>query len=197
MATLQLASDQITGSLDGPRAAVVATRLAEVMGLYQRQPGTRIDRETVRDVINAAAAHGLAEHLAARISDQPIVDGDVFALLDILEQSPLPAEEIRSLATILGPAALHALVGTSEGSLRRYAAASRETPDVVAGRLHYLALLVAILRGSFNEFGIRRWFERPHPSLGGVAPATRLAGDFDPDARDAGDVLRAATGLLG
>jgi len=192
-----LASDRLGESLDAPRTAVVATRLAEVMGLYVREPGTRIDRDTVRAVIEASAAHGLAEQLAARTADRPIADDDVFALLDILEHSPVPAGEIRSLATILGPATLHALVGTSEASLRRYAASSRETPDIVAGRLHYLALLVAILRGSFNEFGIRRWFERAHPYLGGIAPATRLAGGFDPDDQGAEDVLRAAASLLG
>lgn len=196
MTPIQLASALVSETLDAPRAAVVATRLAEVMGFYQRSPGVRIDRETVRDVIAAASRVGLAEHLAARSDQRPIADDDVLDLLTALVQSPLPAGEIRALSEILGSTQVHGLVGASAASLRRYAASSRETPDVIAGRLHYLALLVAILRGSFNEFGIRRWFERPHPVLDGVSPASRLGGDFDPEGRNATEVMSAAVTLL-
>jgi hypothetical protein len=182
--------------MDGPRAAVVATRLAELMGIYERPSGSRIEPETVRSVILAAAAHGLAEELAARNRGAQVRDSDAFDLLDALQQSPMPAQEIRSLSSILGPATVQELAGASDASLRRYAASSRETPDAIAQRLHFVALLVAILRGSFNEFGIRRWFERPHPALEGEPPITRLSGNFDPDDPGPQAVYQAASSLL-
>ncbi|MDQ3937626.1 MAG: DUF2384 domain-containing protein [Chloroflexota bacterium] len=104
--------------------------------------------------------------------------------------------EIGSLATMFGYSDLERLVGTSEASLRRYAAASRETPDVVARRLHFLATLVAILRGSFNEFGVRRWFERPHPALRDRPPNDLLSTTFDPDGEEARAIVAAAANLL-
>ena len=184
-------------ALDGPRAAVVATRLAELMGLYVRPAGQRIDRGTVGAVIARAADHGIAEELAARPDAAAPNDETIGDLLDVLRQSPRPANEIRALGVILGSAVVGTMIGVSNASLRRYAGESRETPDAVAQRLHFLTLVVAILRGSYNEFGIRRWFERPHPMLVGEAPAAHLPKSFDPDDSEAQDVLRAASTLLG
>lgn len=197
MATVQLPSDVLTASLDAPRAAVVAVRLSELMGLYRRSPGERIDRNTVAAVLTQTAAHGLAEEVAAGVGTRTPDDGAVFDLLHALRESPLPAPEIGALGAILGPSTLGRMVGISDASLRRYASSSRETPDDVAQRIHFLALIVAIVRGSFNEFGVRRWFERPHPRLSGATPAARLGSDFDPDDEAATDVLGAAAALLG
>jgi hypothetical protein len=197
MVDIRLASDDLAETLDAPHAAVVATRLAELMGLYHRAPGQTIDRRTVSEVIRAAAGHGLAEGLAARVDPSGADDSAVFELLRSLRQSPSPAAEIPSLTGILGAATVQSLVGASDASLRRYAAEDREAPDPVAQRVHYVATLVAILRGSFNEFGIRRWFDRPNPFLSGRAPATCLPGTFDPDDRGPREVLRAAGELLG
>jgi hypothetical protein len=43
----------------------------------------------------------------------------------------------------------------------------------VAERLHWLAMVVADLAGSYNALGIRRWFERPRALLGGAARVRR------------------------
>jgi hypothetical protein len=118
------------------------------------------------------------------------------AFLEALRNSPRPAGEIAALAAIFGYVPLRHLVGASEPSLRRYAAEDRTTPDAVAQRIHFLAQLVAILRGSFNEFGIRRWFERPHPALGGSPPTELLRRDFDPSDPRAQATLGAAAQLL-
>lgn len=185
-----------THELDGPRAAVVATRLAELMGLYQRPPMRRVDRELLGSVIEAAADAGVAEQVAARRDAAEPGDATVHAFLDALIGSPRPAAEITSLLSILGYSELEALAGASEGSLRRYATEARTAPDVIARRVHFLATLVAILRGSFNEFGIRRWFERPHPALGGTPPATLLADGAEPDDERGQAVLAAALALL-
>jgi hypothetical protein len=63
-------------------------------------------------------------------------------------------------ALLLRLPAVGQLAGSSESALRRYAAEVRQVPHPVARRIHFLVTLAAILHSSFNEFGIRRWFER-------------------------------------
>jgi hypothetical protein len=113
-----------------------------------------------------------------------------------LESSPLPEREINRLAAVLGYPRLAELAAVSEPSLRRYAAGDRQVPDPVAQRLHSLAVLIAILRGSFNEFGIRRWFERPRQALGRRTPAGALRGDWSPDEPGPETVMRLAVERL-
>jgi hypothetical protein len=183
--------------LDGARAGVVLTRLAELMGLFERPQGARIDRRMVGSVIAAAGAAGLADQVAARDDAAEPGEETTLALLEALLASPRPTHEIGSLTEILGGyGQLGVLVGASEPSLRRYASGTRATPDAVAQRVHFIAQLVAIVRGSFNEFGVRRWFERPHPALAGKPPSTLLHPGFDP--ADAGPqaTLAAALRLL-
>jgi hypothetical protein len=43
-----------------------------------------------------------------------------------------------------------------------------------------LALLIDQLEGTYNAYGIRRWFQRPRAALDGQAPQDRLKGDWDP-----------------
>jgi hypothetical protein len=182
--------------LDAARAGVLATRLAELMGIFERPDGTRIDRALVGEVIEAAAAAGLAEQVAARPDARDPGEDTIRALLAALIDSPRPAAEIAHLAPIFGYPVLGRLVGASVPSLRRYGGEGRRTPDAVAQRVHLLAQLVAVLRGSFNEFGIRRWFERPHPHLAGQEPGGLLARGLDPADPEAAAVLDAALLLL-
>jgi hypothetical protein len=175
---------------------VLAVRLAETMGLFERPTGRRVDRRLVGEAIEAAAGAGIAEQIAAR-PDAAEPEGPTIELfLEALRSSPRPAGEIPALVAMLGYGRLEQLTGASEASLRRYAAEARATPDVIARRLHLIAEIVAIVRGSFNEFGVRRWFERPHPSLGGRAPVEVLGPGFDPDGDGAQATLAAATTLL-
>jgi uncharacterized protein (DUF2384 family) len=167
-----------------------------MMGLFERRPGARIDRMLVGSAIEAAGQAGLAEQVAARDDAAEPGERTTFAFLDALRNSPRPAGEIPKLAGIFGFETLAHMVGASEASLRRYASEDRMTPDPVAQRIHFLAQLVAILRGSFNEFGIRRWFERPHPAVDGRTPAALLGADFDPSDPGARATLDAALRLL-
>jgi hypothetical protein len=197
MATVHPASiAEIAARLDGPRAAVVSTRLAEIMGVFQRPDGARIDRAMVGNVINAAAKAGLAEEVAARADSVQPSDTTIVALLRALEYSPRPSDEINYLSGVVGFEQLSALVGASESSLRRYTAETRDVPDSIAARIHFVAILVAILRGSFNEFGIRRWFHRPHPDLAEHSPAQFLTGNWDPSDDRPQSTAEFATRLL-
>jgi hypothetical protein len=196
MLAIRVASALQHVELDAARAGVLATRLAELMGVFERPDGTRIDPALVGEVIEAAAAAGLAEQVAARPDARDPGEDTIRALLAALIDSPRPAAEIAHLAPIFGYPVLGRLVGTSVPSLRRYGGEGRRTPDAVAQRVHLLAQLVAILRGSFNEFGIRRWFERPHPDLTAQAPGDLLARSLDPADPEAAAVLDAALRLL-
>jgi hypothetical protein len=194
--TIQLVSEPQTPALDAARAGVVATRLAQLMGFFERPSGARIDPVLIGSAIAAAAKAGLAEQVAARDDATRPGQQTILAFLDALRNSPRPTGEIPTLAEIFGWAPLGQLVGASEPSLRRYAAGDRTTPDAIAHRIHFLAQLVAILRGSYNEFGVRRWFERPHPALDGKTPAALLRGKFDPMDAAAQRTLEAALRLL-
>lgn len=145
-------------------------------------------RKLVRD--GAGEANGTSERLAEALS------AAVKQINDQIEMSPQPEGEWAPVLATLGEDLLAALLGVSVSSVRRYAAGSRGTPQDVAERLHSVALVMADLAGSYNDFGIRRWWGRPRSQLGGRAPAA-LLGDFDPNGQEAAGVARLASSLVG
>lgn len=116
---------------------------------------------------------------------------------DALDASPSPATEWGALRETLGDTLLAKLVGVSDASLRRYASGQRETPQKVAERLHWLALVVGDLAGSYNAFGIRRWFDRPRQQLAGHSPRTALGAEWGVDDAQAAQVKSLAQALVG
>ncbi|HXW78942.1 MAG TPA: hypothetical protein VEJ84_05560 [Acidimicrobiales bacterium] len=117
--------------------------------------------------------------------------------LEVTEQSPLPNSEWAPVSATLGDDLLASLLGVSPASLRRYKRSERVTPDDVAARLHFLALVVSDLSGSYNEYGVRRWFGRPRLALGSKSPAVVLAGGFEPSGDGAKAVSQLAADLVG
>lgn len=103
-------------------------------------------------------------------------------LYDAIEASPMPASEWSSMRGLLNDDLLERLLGVSRQSIQRYASSDRSTPQDVAERLHVIALIVSDLAGSYNEFGIRRWFDRPRAQLGEKSPSAVLHGAWKPDA---------------
>lgn len=102
-----------------------------------------------------------------------------------LEECPSPATEWQAVRDALDDdALLAALLGIGLASVRRYAKGERHCSDPVAARLHWLALLIDQLEGTYNSYGIRRWFQRPRAALDGQSPQDRLMGDWDPDDDD-------------
>ena len=116
-------------------------------------------------------------------------------LIAAIEESPLPSAEWHSMRETFGDEELARLVGVSKASVLRYAGGERVTPDDVADRLHWLAMVVADLAGSYNDVGIRRWFHRPRVPLGGKTPVQTLHGRWSSDSAGAKRVRELARSL--
>jgi len=185
-----------------PRAAqeaVEALVLAEAMGLLGQETIERLDLATVRRVARAASAAGIGALPSAALAARNVDPGqlrEVLRLLrEALEDSPAPTQEWAALATLFAIDDLARLVRVSPASLRRYASGSRPTPDAVAARLHFLARVVAELKGAYNEVGVRRWFDRKRTALRGKSPGQILTGEWNPESRTARSVLDLARSL--
>ncbi|HXF37033.1 MAG TPA: hypothetical protein VNO17_07610 [Actinomycetota bacterium] len=203
MLDIQIAS--VRAPLDEPELltpSLEALALAQAMGILPGDVrGGDLDLPTIRRVARAAGRAGVGAAAAARLAaEEPARDElrhALDALVEALRGSPLPEREWASLVDLLEPDRVARLVGVSTSSLRRYASGARRTPDEVAARLHFLATVVADLLGTYNAFGVRRWFERPRSALGGRSPADVLAGDWDPEDEGPLAVRALARSLVG
>lgn len=176
-------------------AARIVTR-AEAMGLLHPPGVRRVDAGRVAAALDAVAGHGVARVPVAVAAGELTVE--LLAEVDAaLEESPMPETEWPALTEMLGEDALSELVGVSPSSVRRYRVGSRHTPDDVAARLHFVALVVADLAGSYNARGIRRWFGRPRPQLDGSAPIELMGGGWDPADEPVRRVAALAAALTG
>ncbi len=189
---------------DIARSASVLLGRAETMGLLgDLGPISRLDAPLMALVLQRLGKAGLMQRAAARgeLLSLPADTGSIVELLreanTALEDSPLPSQEWPALRVILGDVLLAELSGISEVSLRRYAAGVRSTPDAVAQRLHTLALIVADLRGAYNDYGIRRWFTRPRAQLGGHSPKELLASGWTPESPGVRQLRELAEALTG
>ena len=146
----------------------------------------RADAAAIRQFANRLRKAGIAASAADLMNnvDAP-TDAELAGLLETivaaLEASPVPKYEWRGVSRVFAPEDLADLLTVSLSSLKRYQSGERDTPDDVAARLHFLALLVGDLAGSYNEIGIRRWFHRKRTLLDGRTPAPFLKRDWDPD----------------
>lgn len=130
-----------------------------------------------RGICTKAAQLWLARKPADGVSrDQLLAE-----VYERLEECPSPDTEWQSVREVLDDDLLAALLAISQVSLRRYAKGERPCPDLTAVRLHWLALVIEQLEGTYNAYGIRRWFQRPRAALDGQAPLDRIQGPWDPD----------------
>jgi transcriptional regulator with XRE-family HTH domain len=175
------------------RLLVDVARRAEAMGLVDVQPGPAAgphgDLTVFRHIAKQAEKAGIATATAAALHNVETPPPEELAallktMIAALEASPAPAFEWGGLARVFDAEQLASLLNVSLSSLKRYQSGERTTPDPIAARLHFLALLVGDLAGSYNDIGVRRWFQRKRTPLDGRAPAALLAGEWDPD--DAG-----------
>ncbi len=179
--------------------AVRIVVLAELLGLISPSRESRVDREQVFEAMDAFARAGVGRRsatLGRRCEPGPLAAALRESLVAI-EDSPLPENEWHALNKILGEDALAKFLGTSISSVHRYRSGERPTPDDIAWRLHTVMLVAADLSGSYNDFGIRRWFQRSRSALGGASPGELLAGDWSPDDDQVKEVRSLANALLG
>lgn len=172
---------------DVARAAVTTLARAEAMGLLP--PGEVIDaldlptlHKVVKGISRAGIGQGVVSDLAGtRGRDPKQLSATLQRLNDAMDASPVPTREWPGLLKLLGSDLLARLVGVSPVSIRRYAAGTRPTPDEIAARLHFLALVVGDLAGAYNDIGIRRWFNRSRTLLGNKTPAQLLTRKWRPE----------------
>lgn len=192
--------------LNRSAAACEAVRLlsvAEQLGLLPEDLESieTLDLGIVRAVLKEAAAAGVGQQALAEAESGDAGDGSAWVEVLVhanaaLAESPVPERTWPVLADRLGIDLLAGLVGIARASARRYLTGERATPDAVAARLHWIALIVGDLAGSYNEFGIRRWFMRRRSQLDGNAPADVLAGEWSPDGAGPRAVRALATSLV-
>jgi hypothetical protein len=191
------------------RLLTLLTR-ASAMGVLAGATVTQIDAQAVQRVLTALHKQGLIG--AAPVALAPLLKqgparldaataermaDSVEQLVAVLDDSPAPSSEWAPMRAVFGDEALGALLGIAPASLRRYAAAERATPQGTAERLHWLAMVVSDLAGSYNDFGMRRWFERPRTQLGGKSPRALLGARWTPDDKAAQQVRKLAATLSG
>ena len=163
--------------------ASLGARVAR-MGLQEAEPAA--EGATGGQLLELLAREGLCREIWHRWQELTGEDPAARAVLleqayQALEHSPTPASEWAGLREICGDGLLERILVISPASLRRYAAGDRRCPDAVAARLHWLALVVEALEGTYNPIGIRRWFDRPRQALEGAAPLELLANDWLPE----------------
>ena len=193
----------VRSPFDEPRlasAAIAALSRADAMGLLTR-PITCLDDNALLRLEAGMAQAGIGHALVAELHRRPRVDPARLSVLlerinEALDESPAPAHEWRALQEVLGLDFLARLVGISTSSARRYLSGSRSTPDTVAARLHFLALVVGDLSGAYNDIGVRRWFNRPRRRLDGGSPACTLGEGWSPEDEGPQRVRELARALL-
>jgi hypothetical protein len=174
-------------SPDIARIAVTTLSRAEAMGLLPRSEVIgHLDFPLLQRITKGIAQAGIGRGVSADLTNARSHDPKRLSALlqqinEALDASPVPQYEWPSLVNILGADLLGRLVGISPSSVRRYLSGSRPTPDDVATRLHFLALIVGDLTGAYNNIGIRRWFDRKRTLLGNRTPADSLQNSWDPD----------------
>lgn len=172
---------------------VAALARADAMGLFpERELTVTLDASTLGRLAARLGRAGIGGTLlpiltSERLTDEPkLLEQYLDQLTEALEASPVPESEWRQLTRLLGIEILDRLLGVSAASIRRYSRTTRATPDEVAARLHWLALIVGDLSGAYNEIGTRQWFDRKRVQLDGRSPAQLLAGrwkPYDPNAQ--------------
>lgn len=192
-----------------PEAFRVLVR-TQMMGLWKPSAHVRLDSDLydsiLRNLHDAGIATGVlaGEAASSRRAEAHGAPASVEywtgawrRVQDAVDESPHPVGEWGPARELLGDELLANVLDVSESSLRRYSSAARPTPDSVAWRLHAIGRITSALAGSYNEYGIRRWFERAREQLGGKRPKDFLDGDWSPEDEGVKRVIALADELVG
>lgn len=185
--------------------AVLLVRRAEALGFGT---GSEVELRTRLDGVLAAIDAGqvvavdinsIRRALNEPGSDPAELSRQLHRLFEALGESRAPQQEAQELLRVFGVEQLAELLVVSPTSVRRYARGQRRPPRVIADRLHWLALLVGCLNGTYNDYGVRRWFERPRAALDGSTPKQALLAspDWTPNSEGARELELLALALIG
>jgi transcriptional regulator with XRE-family HTH domain len=171
---------------------------AEAIRLVPQAQEAGFSIGTFNEALAGFARLGVGRHIRplADPTDASTLAATSEALLVAVEESPMPDAEWAPMSDALGED-LARLLNISPSSLARYRSGERATPDVVAARLHFIAMVVSDLAGSYNNFGIRRWFKRHRSALQDKSPEQILSGDWTVDREEVVHVRDLARSLLG
>ncbi|KKR46662.1 MAG: hypothetical protein A3A97_00110 [Candidatus Terrybacteria bacterium RIFCSPLOWO2_01_FULL_40_23] len=78
-----------------------------------------------------------------------------------------------------------------------YDADPQNAPVEVIKRFNFVTKIVFLLEGSYNDFGIQRWFLRKRAQLDDASPLEILKGDWDPQDPEPQKVLKLAKETYG
>jgi len=176
--------------------------LVEAIGLWEpREIVSVLDRRVFGEALQALGRAGVAGSACVEWDAYAEKPDEDFAkwlgsLRDAILASPVPDVELPKLDALFGNDRLAQLLKIGSSSLRRYVAHEREVPDDVADRAHVLSRIVGDLAGSYNERGIRRWFERPRARFRGRSPGEVLQSGWDCDQRAIEEVAELAAQLV-
>ena len=161
-------------------AALQALQRGEAMGFTTDE---QVDLpQRILGLLEKVQAHQIAtqhvlslrDALGNPTTDRGTVLQDLKGLYAALGENPVPQQEMRSLLRTFDAEQLASLLVISPSSVQRYARGERHIPEPVVDRVHWLALVVGHLTGTYNEYGVRRWFRRPRQALDGTTPEQAL-----------------------
>ena len=195
--------ESVSPPFTDPRSGTLAARvLAYVATIDLLEDAIRsLDLKSWSSVLAGLQEAGLGRMTPVRPMSQGL-SAEAFAaelgrLYEAIEQSPIPQSEWEPMRSLLGDDLLEKLLHSSRASIQRYSSGARATPQDVAERLHVLALVASDLSGSYNAFGVRRWFERPRAQLGGRSPAALLRSGWTPEDEPVRRIRSLAAELIG
>lgn len=179
---------------------------ADAMGLLPPKAIVELSPTTLKFVLKAFQSSGLLGTLPSRLetllkdppSEKSTTDAAsaLAAVLTAIDESPAPEKEWTAMRKVFVDDDFAKILNVSTSSLKRYSGGDRPTPDDIAERVHWLAMVVAALSGSYNEIGIRRWFERPREQLGGKSPRHSLGNKWSPSSPNVRKVRDLAESLI-
>lgn len=195
--------ESVSRPFTDPRSGTLAARvLAYVATIDLLEDAIRsLDLKAWRSVLASLQEAGLGRmtpiHPMSQGLSAEAFAAEVGRLYEAIEESPIPQSEWGPMRSLLGDDLLEKLLHASRASIQRYSSGARATPQDVAERLHVLALVASDLSGSYNAFGIRRWFERPRAQLGGRSPAALLRSGWTPEDEPVRRIRSLAAELIG
>jgi hypothetical protein len=174
----------------------------QMMGIWDPPAHVHLDPALYASIVRNLQSVGIARGMQIRSQNGSSPSAREWltawkSIADAIAESPHPAGEWGPARELLGDELLAEILGISDSSLRRYSVGGRETPDPVAARLHSVGQIASALAGSYNTYGMRRWFDRTRVQLAQRRPKDILVGDWSPDDDEVRQVIDLAESLVG